>query len=184
MFIPVSTQHFETSYLRCGAYVPSDAGTDVVVTNTYQSDGFAGIVGQSAQFNAVRQFVASDILERHGQVGLYQFVHASLYLFLLLSAGLLVQVETHLALFPFHMSIIAAPTVEHPDHGLIEQMFGCVSRRKLLLVMFVQYVFVHVLFTFLPFYFPRYRCPSSGSPRDDPAGRNTGRPEARTARWW
>ena len=90
MFIPVGTQHFETSYLRCGAYVLSDAGTDVVVTNTYQSDGFAGIVGQSAQFNAVRQLVASDILERHGQVGLYQFVHASLYLFFLLSAGLLV----------------------------------------------------------------------------------------------
>ena len=126
----------------------SYAWAHVVVTDADQAYRLARIVRQAVQGNAFWQIVACDELERDGQILLYQFVHAPLNLFLLLTAGLVIEQKTHLALLPFHMGIMAALTAEQPDHGLIQQMLGCVSRWELILVVIVQDIVHCDLFQF------------------------------------
>ena len=141
--VPVGAQHLEASYLTRRAHVLADAGTHVVVADAHQSDGLAGIVGQPVQRNVLGQIVARHELERHRQVLLYQFLHPALYLPLLLSRGLVVQVEAHLALLPLHVGIIAATAAKQPDHRLVQQVLRGMRWRKFLLVVLVQYIVFH-----------------------------------------
>ena len=50
----------------------------------------------------------------------------------------MIEDEAYLALLTLYMSVARALTSEHSDHRLIEEMFGCMSRRKLFLVMLIE----------------------------------------------
>ena len=140
MLVPVGAKHLETTYLGGGAHVLAYAGTDVVVPYSDQAYRLAGIGGQAVEGDVGGQAVAGDELEGHGQVVGYQGIHATLNLLLLLAAGLVVEVEAHLALLPLYMGIIAAPASEQLNHGAIEQVLGGVGGGILLLVVVVEYV--------------------------------------------
>ena len=68
VFIPVGAEHLETADLRGAADMLADAGTDVVVADAHQADGVGGIVGQAGLIDLLRQLVAGDKFERHGQI--------------------------------------------------------------------------------------------------------------------
>ena len=143
MLIPVGTQHFEAPYLRRRAHMLADAGADIVIADAHQSDSVAGITRQTVELHVERNLIARDKLEGHGQVFVNQLVHPPFNLTLLLTAGLMVQVEAHLALLSLHMGIITALTSEDTNHRLVEQMLGRVGRGKLLLVVFIEYIIIH-----------------------------------------
>ena len=42
------------------------------------------------------------------------------------------------------MGIVGALTPKEALHGLIQQMFGCMCGRKLLLVMLIEYIIGHI----------------------------------------
>ena len=130
VLFPVGAEHLETADLRGAAYMLADAGTDVVVADTHQADGVGGIVGQTGLC--------------HRQISIDELVHTTLYLLLLLTTGLLIEMEAHLALFPLDMGIVGALTPKEALHGLIQQMFGCMCGRKLLLVMLIEYIIGHI----------------------------------------
>ena len=145
VFIPVGAEHLETTDLRGAADMLADTGTDVVVADTHQADGVGGIVGQAGLIDLLRQLVAGDKLERHGQICFDELVHATLYLFFFLATGLLIEMETHLAFLPLDMGIVRALTAEDPLHGLIQQMLCGVSWGKFFLVMVIEYIIGHFL---------------------------------------
>ena len=118
----------------------TDTGAHVVVADTHQADSVGHIGRQTLLTDALGQVVACDKLEGDGQVVGNQLVHAPFYLLFVLASRLAVKMKTHLALLAFHMGIIAALAAKHLYHGLIQQMFGCVGRRKLFLVMLVQII--------------------------------------------
>ena len=120
MFIPIGTQQFKSPYLGSGAYMFAYTRTNIVVTNTNQTDGLRGILRQTVDINALWQLVAGDILESYRQVFLYQLVHPSLNLLLLLTARLAIQMKTHLTLLPLNMGIIGTLTTKETDHSLVE----------------------------------------------------------------
>ena len=116
----------------------ADTRTDIVVADAHQTDGFRSIVGQAVEGDVVGNLIAGHIFESHRQVLVDKPLHLSLYLSLLLAAGLVIQMETHLALLPLYVSIIGTLTAKEPDHGLVQQVLCCMSWRKLFFVMFVQ----------------------------------------------
>ena len=119
MFVPVGAEHFETAYLGGGAYVTTDAGTDIVVADTNKTDGVGGILRKTVGTNAFRQLVTTDELEGDGQVFVYQALHLALYLLFFLPRRLVVEIETHLALLALYMSIIRTFAAEDANHRLI-----------------------------------------------------------------
>ena len=145
MFVPVSAKHFETAYLGRTAYMLTYAGTDVVVSNTYKTDGFGDIIGQTIGIYAFGQIIARDKFEGNGKILVDKLVHATLNLLLFLARRLMIKKETHLALLTLDMSIIRALTAEDADHRLIKQMLGCVRRRELFFIVFVEDIIGHIL---------------------------------------
>ena len=145
MFVPVGAEHLETADLCGAADMLADAGADVVVANAHQADGVGGIGRQAGLVDLLRQLVAADELEGHGQVCFDELVHATLYLLLFLATGLLIEMEAHLAFLPLDMGIIGTLTAEDPLHGLIQQMLCRVSWGKLLLVVVIEYIIGHFL---------------------------------------
>lgn len=89
------------------------------------------------------QLVAGDELESDGQILINQFAHPALYLLLLLSGGLMVETETHLALLPLYMGIERTLTAEDPDHRLVQQVLCRMRRWELFLIMLVQNIVCH-----------------------------------------
>ena len=122
----------------------ANTGADIVVTDAHEADGVRGIIGQAGLIDLLRQFVTGDKLKRHGQIFFDQLVHATLYLFLFLTTGLLIEMETHLTLLPLDMGIVRTLTTEEPLHGLIQQMLCGVRWRKFLLVMIVKNIVSHI----------------------------------------
>ena len=145
MLIPVGAEHLETAYLGCAPHVLADAGTDVVVSNAYQADGFGNIIGQTAGIYRRRQLVARDKLESDGQILVDQLVHTPLNLLLFLTAGLMVEVKAHLTLLTLNMGVEGTLAAEETDHRLIQQMLCCMRWRKLFLIMFIQDIVCHAL---------------------------------------
>ena len=121
----------------------ADAGTDVVVADAHQPDGLAGIVGQAVGRDAFRQGVAGDELEGDGKVLVDEPLHLALYLAFLLSRGLVVEPEGHLALLALNMGIEGAFAAEDPYHRLVQEMFRRMCGWKLLLVVLVENIIVH-----------------------------------------
>ena len=122
----------------------ANTGADIVVTDAHEADGVRGIIGQAGLIDLLRQLVAGDKFERHGQICFDELVHATLYLFLFLTTGLLIEMETHLTLLPLDMGIVRTLTTEEPLHGLIQQMLCGVRWRKFLLVMIVKNIVSHI----------------------------------------
>ena len=114
MLFPVGSEHLKAADLRSAADMLADAGADIVVANTHEADSVGGIVGQTGLIDLFRQLFAA-------------------------ATGLLIEMEAHLALFPLDMGIVGALTPKEALHGLIQQMFGCMCGRKLLLVMLIEY---------------------------------------------
>ena len=144
MFVPVGAEHLETANLCGAADMLADAGTDVIVADAHEADGFGGIVRQTGLVDLFRQLVAADELEGHGQVCFDELVHATLYLLLFLATGLLFEMEAHLAFLPLDMGIIGTLTTEEPLHGLIQQMLCGVRWRKFLFIMIVKNIVSHI----------------------------------------
>ena len=144
MFVPVGAKHFETAYLGSGADMASDAGADVVVADADQSDGVGGILWQTVGTDLRWQFVARDELEGNGHVVGYQLLHLAFNLLFLLAGRLVFEVKTHLAFLALDMGIIGAFAAEDANHGLIQEVFRRMCRRKLLFVMLVQYIVFHL----------------------------------------
>ena len=145
LLFPVGSEHLKTADLRGAAYVLANAGTDIVVANTHEADSVGGIVGQTGLIDLFRQLFAADELKCHRQISIDELVHTTLYLLLLLTTGLLIEMEAHLALFPLDMGIVGALTPKEALHGLIQQMLCGVSWGKFLLVMVIEYIIGHFL---------------------------------------
>jgi len=137
MLVPIGAEHLKAAYLRRASDMLADTRANIVVTYPYQSDGLRDVLGQTAGINALWQFIASHELKGHGQILIDQFIHPPLYLLLLLTAGLMIQIEAHLALLPLDMSIIGTLTAEDAYHRLVQQMFRRMCRRKLFLIVLV-----------------------------------------------
>lgn len=73
--IPISAEKDESSYLCGGTHMLADAGTDVEVTDTYQSDELGGIAGQPVDLHSFRDVVAVDHLIGDRQVGFDESIH-------------------------------------------------------------------------------------------------------------
>ena len=143
LLVPVGAEELETTYLRGGTDVLANAGADVVIANTDKTDGLRGIGWQAVERDIIREIVARDKLEGHRQVIGYQLVHAALYLALVLARGLLIEMETHLALLALYMGIERTTAGEHANHRLIEQMFSGMGWWELFFVVLVEYVIGH-----------------------------------------
>ena len=137
MLVPIGAEHLKAANLRRASDMLADTRANIVVTYPYQSDGLRDILRQTAGINPLWQFIASHELKGHGQILIYQFIHPPLYLLLLLTTRLMVQMEAHLALLPFDMSIIGALTAEDAYHRLVQQMFRRMRRWELFLIMLV-----------------------------------------------
>jgi len=148
VFVPVGAEHLETANLGGAADMFADTRTNVVVTDAHKTDGVGGIVGQAGLVDLLRQLVAADKLEGHGQVCFDELIHPTLNLLLFLATGLLIEVETHLALFPLDMGIVGAITTEYALHRLIQQMLCGMRWGKFLLVVLIEYIIGHILYFF------------------------------------
>ena len=148
VFVPVGAKHFEAAYLGGGANVAAYAGADVVVADAHESDGIGSILWQAVGIDLRGQLVARDELEGDWQVVVDELLHLALNLLFLLSAGLVVEVEAHLALLALDMGIIGAFAAEDANHGLVQEVFRRVGWRKLLFVMLVQNVVFHLTLSF------------------------------------
>ena len=137
MFVPVGAKHLETAYLGGAADMFADAGTDIVVTDAHEANGVGGVLGQTVEGNALWKFIAGDELEGDGQVLVDELVHAALDLLLFLARGLVVEVETHLALLALDMGVVGTLAAKEADHRLVEQMFSGMTGRKLVLIVIV-----------------------------------------------
>ena len=105
MFIPVCTKHLKTSYLGCASHMLADTRTDIIITDTNKSDGIRHIFWQTTGIDALRQLIARNKLESDRQILLNEFVHPHLNHLLFLTAGLMIQMKTHLTFLPLYMGI-------------------------------------------------------------------------------
>lgn len=122
----------------------ADAGTDIIVADTDQTDGIGSIIGQTVETDIVRQLITGDELECDGQVFLDELIHTTLYLLFLLTRRLVVEIEAHLALLALDMGIIRTLTAKDADHGLIQKMLRRMTWRKFIFIVVVQdIVFCH-----------------------------------------
>ena len=137
MLVPISAKHLEAAYLRGAPDMLADAGTDVVIADAHQPNGFGGILGQTAGIDLLREFIASDELEGDRQVGVDQLIHATLYLLLFLTRGLMIDMEAHLALLTLDMGVERALAAKEADHRLVQQMLRRMGWRELFLVVLV-----------------------------------------------
>lgn len=137
MFVPIGAQHFETTYLSSGADMFANAGTDIVVANANQTDGAGHIVRKTVERDLIGQLAELTELKGDGQVFVDKTLHLTLYLLLLLTGGLAVEIETHLALLALDVCIIGTLASEEAYHGLVEQMLCRMGRGKFILVMLV-----------------------------------------------
>ena len=143
LLVPVGAEELEAAYLRGGADVLADAGTDIVIADTDETDGLGGVGREAVEGDIIGEIIAGDKLKRHRQVVGYELVHAALYLTLVLARGLLIDMEAHLALLSLYMGIERTTAVEHANHRLIEQMFSGVGWWELFFVVLVEYVIGH-----------------------------------------
>ena len=97
----------------------TDARTHVVVTYTDKTDSVGGIVGKTIEGNLLRKVIAGNKLEGNREILVDKLIHSALNLLLLLTRGLVVEIETHLTLLTLHMGIITPPTAEDTDHRLV-----------------------------------------------------------------
>ena len=142
LLVPVGAQEFEAAYLRRGPHVLADAGADVIVADAHQADGLGGIGRQAVGIDALGQVVAIGKLIADGHVESDEAVHLRLDLLLLLARGLVVELVGDLALLALHVGVVASLRAKEADHQLVEQVLGGMSRRKLLLVVLVEYRFL------------------------------------------
>ena len=142
VFVPVGAEHLETAYLGGAADMLADAGTDIIVADTDQTDGIGSIIGQTVETDIVWQLIAGDELECNGQVFLDELVHTTLYLLFLLARRLVVEMEAHLALLPLDMGIIGTLTAKDTDHGLIQKMLCRMTWRVFFFIVVVQDIVV------------------------------------------
>jgi hypothetical protein len=112
--------------------------TNIVVTDSYQSDSVRGIFRQTVERDFLWEIITGYKLESDREILVDKSIHATFYLLLLLTGGLVVEIETHLALLTLHMGIIAPLTTEDTDHRLVKQMLCSMSGRKLVFIMFVE----------------------------------------------
>jgi hypothetical protein len=115
----------------------ANAGTDIVVANANQTDGAGHIVRKTVDRDFIGQFAELTELEGDGQIFIDKALHLTFYLLLLLTGGLVIQIETHLALLSLNVCIIGTLASEEAYHGLVEQMLCRMGRGKLILVMLV-----------------------------------------------
>ena len=147
LLIPICSEHDKAPYLYCRTHMLADARTDVVVADAHKAYLLRHILWQTVYPNAFRHVVDVNILVDDGQVFCNEVVHARLYLLLFLTRRLMVEREAHLAFLAFDVRIIGASTPKHPHHGLVQEMLCRMCRRKLVLVMFIQFKIVvdHIL---------------------------------------
>ena len=113
------------TYLSCGRYMLSYAGTDVKISYSYDTDGLAGILRQLVQSDTLWYALAIDILIGDRQVLSYELIHLPLYILDLLGSGFMVKSIVDFRLLAFYVSISGALAAEHSHHYLVEKMFGC-----------------------------------------------------------
>ena len=116
----------------------ADTGTDIVVADTYQADGLRHISRKTIGIDALWQLIQRHKFECHGQILLDQLVHHALYLLLLLTARLVVEIETHLTLLTLDVGIIGTLTPKQTDHRLIQKMLRCMGWREFILIVLVE----------------------------------------------
>lgn len=137
VFVPIGAQHLEATYLSGGANMFANARTDIIVANANQTDGTGYIVRKTVERDFIGQLAELAELEGNGQVFVDKTLHLTLYLLLLLTGGLAVEIETHLALLALDVCIIGTLASEEAYHGLVEQMLCRMGRGEFILVMLV-----------------------------------------------
>ena len=127
----------------------ADAGTDIVVADSDETNGVGGIIRQTVEADVIGQLITSDELESDGKIFLDEFVHTVLNLLFLLTRWLVVEMETHLALLTFDMGIIGTFTAKDAYHCLIQKMLCRMTWRVFFFIVVVQdIVFCHDLSRF------------------------------------
>ena len=122
----------------------ADAGTDIVVANTDETDGVGGIIGKTIEADIVRQFITGNKLESDRQVFFDEFVHTALNLLFLLTRRLMIEIKAHLALLTLDMGIIGTLTAKDAYHCLIQKMLRRMTWRVFFFIVVVQdIVFCH-----------------------------------------
>ena len=115
----------------------SDTWTDIIVTDTHQSDGLRSIIRQSVWRHTFWKIIPGHKLKSNRKVFVDKFIHPPFYLPLLLSGRFMVDMKTHLTLLPFDMCIIGTLASEQPNHRLVQEMLCSMCRRIFLFMMFV-----------------------------------------------
>ena len=122
----------------------TQAGTDVVVTNTDETKRLGSIVGQLGEGDFGRNLVTRHILHRHRHVGLDDLVDTTLHFGNLFGRRTLGQLVVEFALLSLHMGVARTLTSEHTHHGLVEDMLGSVLSLVFSFVLVVEDGFGHI----------------------------------------
>ncbi len=135
--VVVVRENFEGADFGSVLHMGAHAGTEVIVADTDEAEGLAGIVGQLPEVHLWRHLSPLHKLVAHGQVLRYHLVHPALNLLHLLLRGAGVEQVVALALLTLNMRIPRPRAAEHPDHRLVQYMLRRMHRRVLLLIMFI-----------------------------------------------
>ena len=145
MFIPVCAKHLKTSYLGCASHMLADTRTDIIITDTNQSDGIGYIFWQTTGIDALWQIIERNKLECDRQILLNEFVHPHFDHLLFLTARLMIQMKTHLTFLPLYMGIKRSLTAKDTYHRLVQKMLRRMCRWKLFLIVLIKEVVGHIV---------------------------------------
>lgn len=128
----------EVPYLGRVGHVGANAGTGIIVADTYDAERRACVFGQLTEVKQPDCLFLRHVVHRDGQVAGDDFVDPAFDFGHLLRRGTRGKLIVQLAFLTFDMRMSRTFATEHAHHGLVEDMFGGVRRRKLLLVVFVE----------------------------------------------
>ena len=146
----------ETTVVKAGAgnpeltnlggvlHVRAQTRTHIVITHINQTQSLAGILGQTAQVNAIWYLIARNVFGYYGQILADDLVHAGLNLAHLLIGQRLRQIIIALALFALNMVHSGTPAMEHIVHSAVQDVLCSMRRRVFILVMRIQNRLFHI----------------------------------------